>query len=196
MQANINVHEPKPPDDPDAPLNFSMEGYEGQPLPSLIPRYWAPGWNSVQALNKFQDEVGGPLHGGEPGRRLIEPSPESKISYTREIPDAFVPRQDEFLAVPLYHIFGSEEFSRLSPAIAERIPDTYLAVNPQLAQRLNAVEGQPIEIIVKNNTVRLPLRLEPSLPSGVVGLPVGFPGIPATLPVWAKLELSTEGKEI
>ncbi|HEX9385337.1 MAG TPA: NADH-quinone oxidoreductase subunit NuoG, partial [Anaerolineales bacterium] len=72
MQANVSVHEPKPPDDPDAPLAFSMEGYKGQPPPSLTPRYWSPGWNSEQALNKFQAEVGGPLIGGSPGRRLIE----------------------------------------------------------------------------------------------------------------------------
>ena len=71
MLANISVHEPKPPDDPDTPLSFSMEGYEGQPPAPLISRYWSPGWNSVQALNKFQQEVGGPLKGGDPGKRLI-----------------------------------------------------------------------------------------------------------------------------
>ena len=27
MLANISVHEPKPPDDPESPLSFSMEGY-------------------------------------------------------------------------------------------------------------------------------------------------------------------------
>ena len=73
MFANIDVYEPKPPEDPDSPLNFSMEGFHGDPPPALIPRFWAPGWNSVQSLNKFQEEVGGPLRGGNPGRRLIEP---------------------------------------------------------------------------------------------------------------------------
>ncbi len=74
MTANVDVHEPQPPDDPDSPLAFSMEGYDGQPPPALLPAFWAPGWNSVQALNKFQIEVGGPLRGGDPGRRLIEPA--------------------------------------------------------------------------------------------------------------------------
>ena len=55
-----------------------MEGYQGQPPAPLIPRFWAPGWNSVQALNKFQEEVGGPLRGGDPGRRLIEPAAERR----------------------------------------------------------------------------------------------------------------------
>ena len=31
-------------------------------------RLWAPGWNSVQAITKFQEEIGGPLRGGDPGR--------------------------------------------------------------------------------------------------------------------------------
>ena len=55
-------------------LSFSMEGYEGQPPAPLISRYWSPGWNSVQALNKYQQEVGGALKGGDPGKRLIEPN--------------------------------------------------------------------------------------------------------------------------
>lgn len=195
MHADLDVHEPKPPDDPDAPLAFSMEGYKGRPPSSLIPRYWAPGWNSVQALNKFQDEVGGPLSGGSPGRRLIEPSQEPKPSYAREIPDRFSARQDEFLALPLHHIFGSEELSRLSPAIAERVPEAYVAVSPQLAKKLGAVEGQWMDIGLKNDSLRLPLRLNTSLPAGVVGLPAGFPGIKVALPAWAKLELPKKHRD-
>ena len=74
MFADKTVFEPKPPKDPDSPLAFTMEGYPGQPPSALIPRFWAPGWNSPQAMNKFQTEVGGPLRGGDPGRRLIEPA--------------------------------------------------------------------------------------------------------------------------
>ncbi|HET9589741.1 MAG TPA: NADH-quinone oxidoreductase subunit NuoG [Anaerolineales bacterium] len=191
-RANITVHEPKPPDDPDAPLAFSMEGYKGQPPPSLIPRYWAPGWNSVQALNKFQAEVGGPLIGGSPGRRLIEPSAEARPSYPQDIPDAFVPREDEYLALPLYHIFGSEELSRLAPAIAERTPEVHAVLHPALAEKLAAADGQSIQIRLEGDTIRLPLRLDASLPEDLVGLPAGFPGIPANLPGWVKIELVSE----
>ncbi|MFB3817438.1 MAG: NADH-quinone oxidoreductase subunit NuoG [Candidatus Methylomirabilales bacterium] len=73
MLADRTVHEPPPPRDPDSPLVFSMEGRPGVPPPSLIPLFWAPGWNSVQATAKYQAEVGGPLLGGDPGRRLLEP---------------------------------------------------------------------------------------------------------------------------
>ncbi len=89
MTANIDVHEPQPPDDPDAPLAFSMEGYPGDPPPALLGRYWAPGWNSVQAINKFQTEVCGPLRGGDLGRRLVEPEDGADAGYFDDYPPAF-----------------------------------------------------------------------------------------------------------
>ncbi len=85
MLANKTVHEPKPPDDPDSPLSFSMEGFGDRPPAALIPRYWSPGWNSVQSLNKFQSEVGGPLRGGDPGQRLIEPKQPDPAQINKDI---------------------------------------------------------------------------------------------------------------
>jgi NADH-quinone oxidoreductase subunit G len=119
MLANISVHEPKPPQDPDSPLSFSMEGYEGRPPAPLISRYWSPGWNSVQALNKFQLEVAGPLLGGDPGRRLIEPASSGKLSYFGDIPQAGK-REYSISDFPHYAIFGSEELSSYAPSIVER----------------------------------------------------------------------------
>jgi NADH-quinone oxidoreductase subunit G len=51
MLANITVHEPKPPDDPDSPLVFSMEGNPDQPPAALQPFFWTPRWNSIQSVN-------------------------------------------------------------------------------------------------------------------------------------------------
>ncbi len=117
--AQKSVHEPKPPEDADSALAFSMEGYEGRPPASLLSRYWYPGWNSVQALNKFQQEVGGPLTDGDPGRRLIEPNKDGKPSYFVPAPKETA-RGTEQSVPPRYRIFGSEELSSYSPAIAER----------------------------------------------------------------------------
>src|SRR5262249_20211747 len=58
MLAQITVHEPKPLDDPDSALAFSMEGTPDQPPPALHQFFWSPAWNSIQAVNKFQSEVG------------------------------------------------------------------------------------------------------------------------------------------
>jgi hypothetical protein len=64
----------------------------------------------------------------------------------------------------------------------------------ELAQKLGMAEGQEIEVTLENHLLHLPLRLDASLPMDVVGLPVGFPGIPIVLPVWVKLEPGITGK--
>jgi NADH-quinone oxidoreductase subunit G len=190
MLANITVHEPKPPDDPDSPLAFSMEGYKGQPPPPLITRFWSPGWNSVQALNKFQSEVGGPLRGGDPGRRLIEPAQIGKPSYFNDAPRAFQPSDREWLVAPLYHIFGSEELSALSEGVAERAPQPYLALNPDDAIAVRARDGEEIELVLDGAVYRLPVRFHPALPRGVAGLPVGLSELPwAALPGRGRIDL-------
>jgi NADH-quinone oxidoreductase subunit G len=176
MHANVTVSEPKPPDDPDSPLAFSMEGYEGEPPAALIPRFWAPGWNSIQSLNKFQSEIAGPLRGGDPGRRLLEPTRAEKIAYFEEIPPAFERREDEWLVLPFYHIFGSEELSVLTPGVAERAPGPYVALNPQDATKLGADAGREVRLAADGAEYRLPVRLVDSLPPGTAGVPAGLPG--------------------
>jgi NADH-quinone oxidoreductase subunit G len=95
-----------------------MEGYESPPPAPLISRYWSPGWNSVSALNKFQQEVGGPLKGGDPGRRLIEPQKDAKPTYYTAVPPKSKPGQEQ--VPPRYDIFKNEELSAQSPAIIAR----------------------------------------------------------------------------
>ena len=74
MMAHLTIFEPEPHDDPGPPLTHSQEGYQGPAEDAaLVPRFWAPGWNSGNSLHRFQDEVNGPLLGGDIGVRLIEP---------------------------------------------------------------------------------------------------------------------------
>lgn len=179
MLANINVSEPKPPDDPDSPLSFTMEGFPiaNQPPAPLLPFFWSPGWNSIQSLNKFQEEVGGPLRGGDPGVRLIEPKQDSDRGYFTSVPARFEAPQDRWLLVPSYHIFGSEETSGLAPAIAERAPAAYIAVAAADGVKIGVDEGASVEIHLSETALRLPVRIDASLPSGVAALPVGLRGL-------------------
>jgi NADH-quinone oxidoreductase subunit G len=188
MTAPITVHEPKPPDDPDTPFVFSMEGHFGGPPSPLIPLFWAPGWNSAQATNKFQSEIGGPLHGGDPGIRLFEPPQERTLAYFSDIPAPFLPRQGAWLLVPLYHIFGTEELSALSPAVAERVPRAYLALHHEDAAALHVGPDDELECTVAGTIYRLPVKTDMDLPRGLAGLPVGLPGLHGIeLPVWCTL---------
>jgi NADH-quinone oxidoreductase subunit G len=183
MRAELSVHEPRQPQDADTALTFSMEGHDGTQAgawpAALIPFAWAPGWNSPQSWNKFQEEVGGHLQGGDPGVRLIEPAAEGLAAkYVDAIPATFVPRVGEWTVVPLTHIFGSDELSALAAPMASRIPAAYLALNPADADGLGAVENDSLDVTLAGNTVRLPLRRRPDLPLGTVGLPVGVPRMP------------------
>ena len=72
MRADISVHEPQQPEDAESPLAYSMEGFNSGESSALLPFVWAPGWNSNQALHKFQAESGGPLRGGPAGVRLLD----------------------------------------------------------------------------------------------------------------------------
>ncbi len=171
MHTDLDVNVPKPPEDPDAPFSFSMEGLHGPPPSPLIPRYWAPGWNSVQALNKFQQEVGGPLKGGDPGERLMEPQASGKWTYFKEVPPSFCGQAEEWLLVPIFHMFGSEPLSRLSPGIAGLAPTPYVALNQEDMEKLGLSEGE--EVLVDRMTA-IPIRALPSLPSGVAGFPAGL----------------------
>jgi NADH-quinone oxidoreductase subunit G len=198
MHADKNIHEPQPPADPDSPLAFSMEGFNGQPPSPLITRFWAPGWNSIQSLNKFQSEIAGPLRGGDPGCRLIDQVESQSINYFKTIPPAYVRRQHHWMLVPLYHIFGSEPLSMLTSAVAQRAPKPYLALNDLDADGLQLEDGDQVEMTLNGQVYCLPVKRLPSLTQGAVGLPVGLSRRPINLagnlgiqrPIWVQISRS------
>lgn len=193
MKANISVSETGIPQDPDSPYGFTMEGFGRKTPPALVSSFWSPGWNSTQAVTRFQEEVGGPLRGGDPGVRLIEPCENPQYGYFTWIPAAFAPKTSERLVVPLYHIFGSEELSSMAPAVAERSPMMYVAVNAFDGEALQSMrDGDIVELAMNGDVLRVPVRLRPGLPKGVVGLPVGLAGQPwRVLPTMATIRRGT-----
>ncbi len=181
MRANISVHEPRTPQDQDTAFAFSMEGYSGSVEPrQQVPFAWSPGWNSPQAWNKFQDEVGGHLRAGDPGTRLIE-SQGDGLSWFTTAPSAFNPAQGTWQVVPVHHLFGSEENSSRAAPVQQRIPEAYVAVAASEAARLGVNEGALVSLNVAGQTLRLPLRVSEELSAGLVALPVGLAGIPAAI---------------
>ncbi|WIE48481.1 NADH-quinone oxidoreductase subunit NuoG [Pseudomonas sp. GM17] len=178
MRADISVHEPRTPQDQDTAFSFSMEGYSGSVEPrSQVPFAWSPGWNSPQAWNKFQDEVGGHLRAGDPGTRLIESQGDS-LGWFASVPRAFSPAQGTWQAVPFYHLFGSEENSSKAAPVQERIPAAYVSLAKSEADRLGVNDGALLAVSVAGQTLRLPLRINEELGAGLVALPAGLAGIP------------------
>ncbi|QHM74806.1 NADH-quinone oxidoreductase subunit G [Mixta theicola] len=179
-RANISVHEPRQPRDVDTMFNFSMEGNNQPGAPrSDIPFAWAPGWNSPQAWNKFQDEVGGKLRHGDPGVRLFEAAA-GQLAWFSQVPGAFT-RSGGWRVAPYYNLFGSEEMSQRAPVMQQRMPQPALVINPADAAALGVNPGAALELSCAGETLRLPVRFSEALQPGQVGLPLGMPGIPPFL---------------
>ncbi len=174
MRAPLSVHEPKQPTDIDSALTFSMEGYVGpQKASSLVPFAWAAGWNSPQAWNKYQDEVGGHLKGGDSGVRLFDRLAKRPArSYVA--PAAVLANAESFRLVPMHHISASGEFTVKTPAMETRIPEAMFAVGEQDASRLNVQDGQRMTVKTGDTTISLPVQVIEYLPTGYIGYPVGL----------------------
>lgn len=112
------------------------------------------------------------------------------------MPPAFAPRTSEWLVIPIYHIFGSEELSLVAPAIAERAPTPYVALHPNDAAELHVGPGDEVELILAGTVYRLPVQLKSVLPRRVAGLPAGLPDLQGIMPpAWSRVKALTPLKE-
>jgi NADH-quinone oxidoreductase subunit G len=177
MNADIAVSEPKLSQDKDSPLAFSMEGQQEYPPSSLVPFYWTPGWNSVQAMYNYLD-IDGSLKGGNPGIRLIEPSGVGKNVYFGQVTQDRKINKDEWMIVPVYRIFGSDELSSDSPSIAQKIEKPFVLMNQKDADVISLKEGDSVQLEISKVRLTLKVKIENSLQNGMAGLSVNLPGMP------------------
>jgi len=178
MLADVSVHEPKQPVDEDTPFSFSMEGSSGTQPGALIPFVWSPGWNSNQSIHKFQSEAGGALAGGTPGKRLFDTTSNDEISLDKTIPEAFEPKEDLWLVLPQYRVFGSDELSARSPAIAELAPVPFVELSTTDAQRLDLEAGDGVLVSFENSEYTFEVSINDSLPRGCISYGVGLVDAP------------------
>jgi NADH-quinone oxidoreductase subunit G len=188
VHAHRSVKEPITKPGPDAPYSNSMEGYYGDMPGALFPYFWSPEWNSVQSVNKFQQEVGGFLRGDPAGVLLIAPEGNGSAVCADDVPAPFSRREGKWLIVPRTHVFGSEELSALAPAITERIPSPTIGLNNQDAAAVGVGADEMAQVSIGEESWRANVEIRPSLPRGVAALSVGMPGTPTSqLPAWATI---------
>ena len=174
MRADISVHEPKQPEDEESSLAFSMEGLNQSQPGSLLPYVWAPGWNSNQSLHKFQSEVGGPLKGGTAGARILLPSTNPGNVPAPDIPATSAPGNGRWLLVARQRIFGSDELSAMSPAIAELVEPPSIEISSSDAAALGVIEGDGIS--VGDDLATVEVRINDSVASGCAAFSTGLEG--------------------
>ena len=189
MLANLQVSEPRPLGDDDSLLGFTMEGYKGLPPSAAIPFFWAPGWNSVQAVTKYQEEPGGPLRGGDPGVRLFRDKSGGAPSVFRETPEAFRARQGKWLLLPQHNVLGSGELSSYTPALAALTPPPVACLSAADAGQLGVEPGDLVSVQAGEQVYKLPVEVKAELPPGVVLVSAGVPGAPVlNWGGWASVE--------
>jgi NADH-quinone oxidoreductase subunit G len=188
IHADTEVREAGVPQDADSPLAFSMEGQPENPPSSLVPFYWSPGWNSVQALYKYQDEPGGSMKGGDPGVRLLHKNKDADFKYFKSVGhEAEVPK-GYYKIIPAYRIFGSEELSSLAPGIAQKTSAHPVIINSIDATESGISDGEVVVVELDDAGFEVTARVEDDAPRGTAGLTVGYKGMPYTgLPAIGKI---------
>jgi NADH-quinone oxidoreductase subunit G len=178
IHANVAVSETGVQPDIDSPLAFTMEGNNANLPSSLVPFYWSPGWNSVQAVNKYMEEPNGKMKGGDAGIRLIELDESAQKMYFKTDILSIELNKDEYLIVPVYQIFGSDEMSSAASTLAQRIPEPFVYLNPKDAEVLRLENDELVQLEIGNTILKIKVKTEESIGQGMAGLSVNLPGMP------------------
>jgi NADH-quinone oxidoreductase subunit G len=168
MSAKLNVAEQRVPQDEDKLFSYSMEGLRAHG--QLENSVWAPGWNSNQAIHKFQSESGGSLAGGESGLRLFEYQAGKQLPELSTEPALNNIPADQWLVFPLQHVFTSDELAAKAAAISSLAVTTCLLLNPDDAKKLAVEEWDTLMCCAEDDPHHLYVRIASSIPSGLVGL--------------------------
>ncbi|ANG61290.1 NADH dehydrogenase (quinone) subunit G [Marinobacterium aestuarii] len=165
MHAHQQVREFPPPADADSPYSFSMEGVPGPGAARAS--VWAPGWNSGQALNRFQQEVGADWRDAPALVRLDFRA----LDQPQFVPAPVMAGTPQWQLIPRYEVFAAEELSGYAPAVAERAGPAVLGIDSQSARRLNVTSWDSLELHYGGCSQTLYVQVEKSLPADSLAIP-------------------------
>ena len=170
MQAHLHVHEDRQPSVAESPLAFSMEGLSLQKDASLLSAAWAPGWNSNQAISKFQNEINGELRQGCKGVQLLT---RDRVPVQGAAPGSDAQPGSGPQLYFIDHVFGGEEISAAAPAIAARAVGPYLSVSAADAQRLGLTQHGSARIRAGRVEAEVGVLIRERIAPGCMGLYCG-----------------------
>jgi NADH-quinone oxidoreductase subunit G len=165
IHAQQQVREFPPPADRDSPYSFSMEGVPGPGAARAS--VWAPGWNSGQALNRFQQEVGGDWRDAPALVRLAFRALDPQQAAPAPVAD----RTPQWQLIPRYEVFAAEELSGYAPAVAERAGPAVLGIDTQSARRLDVTSWDSLELHYGECSQTLYVQVDGSLPADSLAIP-------------------------
>jgi len=161
-------------------MAFSMEGMSGRKDATFVASSWAPRWNSNQSISKFQDEVGGELRQGHPGRLLLTKNKETGPFYQ---PAGSVGRTNGgFTVIPAYQLFGSDELSNYAQPVASRLIGSYVALAPIDARQLGVTTADRVEVGAEAGKASFPVCIRTRVKPGTAVLFIGADDSPLARP--------------
>ena len=187
MRAQINVHEPKQPQDSTSALAYTMEGVPSMVIAKntviaknsniattdnnqsygagLLPFSWFPGWNSNQSNHKFQQEIetasdkNVDITSSATGVKLSLHTHTEYQENWYEPPKKPRGKADCLLLLPLANIFGSDELSMKADAVIERSSPPVLSLHTEDAKAHNIQSGDLVQINIEGSHIQLPVLL-------------------------------------
>lgn len=175
LKADRKVAEAKQPEDIDSALGFTMEGAPINRPAALNPIVWSPGWNSNEAINKFQDEIDGSLRGGDPGLRLLGSSTtlasNQSANWFQPNEKAMAIGANRLMAIGQARLLDGEFLSALSTALQERAQPVAFQMHSQTAIDFGIREGDATEIQLGDHQLKLPVKYNNAMPLGLIGVP-------------------------
>ena len=170
LHAHESVSEAKQPEDLDSALGYTMEGTPINKPSALMPQVWSPGWNSNEAINKFQQEINGPLKGGEAGLRLLDGAQGLPLASVALIPSITI-GVGQILAHGQSHLFGSDQASHLSTALRQRSGALSARIHPDTAAQMGLTDVIEVCVELAQAQWHLPLTLDASMAMDILLLP-------------------------
>lgn len=175
--SNINVHEPKQPEDKDTIFNFSMEGnYNSNINCNQIPFLWSPGWNSSQALHKFQKEIGISSKNGFSGFKIFQKKNYIINFKKKNYNNKFI-LSNKLIIISHYTLFNSNSLIQKSSLIQKNFPNHYVFLNKKDAEKLDILTNNLVKLYCLKNTFILKVSISKFLHQGLISLPLGAKGI-------------------
>jgi NADH-quinone oxidoreductase subunit G len=157
--ADYAVREDAPPVHSDSPFGTTMEG----------PRQLrSPGWNSAQAIN------GGRLPELQNSGAFLFDAVSAPSSYVA--PPGLAPDAAGLVFIPALRVFGGEELSAFSPAIAARMQPPSVTLAPLDAQHLSLHAGDWVICETGRSVWHRRLVIDLSMAAGVAAIDTGLPG--------------------
>jgi NADH-quinone oxidoreductase subunit G len=90
------------------------------------------------------------------------------------VKNSTIPKTDEWLIVPRYQIFGSEELSAISQSVKQKISEPFVLLNQKDADKLSVKAGDLVQLDIQNETLNIKVTIGTEIGQSIAALSVNL----------------------